>query len=60
MKPRIEYAEVAPAGMTALLGLKNYVRQCGFDPALFIGGYAVTECSPRGESVSLIDEQKLP
>ena len=34
MQPRIEYAEVAPAGMAAMLGLENYVRQSGFDPAL--------------------------
>jgi hypothetical protein len=64
MKPRIEYAEVAPAGVAAMLGLENHVRQSGFDPALpsaqFLGDYAVTECSPRGESVSLMDEQKLP
>ena len=33
MQPRIEYAEVAPAGMAAMLGLENYVRQSGFDPA---------------------------
>ena len=34
MQPRIEYAKVAPAGMTAMLGLENYVRQSGLDPAL--------------------------
>ena len=34
MKPRIGYAEVAPAGIAALLGLGNYVRRCGFDPSL--------------------------
>ena len=34
MPPRIDYAEVAPAGVAAMLGLENYVRQSGFDPAL--------------------------
>jgi AhpD family alkylhydroperoxidase len=34
MQPRIKYAEVAPAGMAAMLGLENYVRQSGFDPVL--------------------------
>src|SRR6266576_2155516 len=34
MKARIEYAEVAPAGIAALFGLENYVRQCAIDPAL--------------------------
>ena len=34
MQPRIEYVEIAPAGMAAMLGLENYVRQTGFDPAL--------------------------
>ena len=34
MQQRIEYAEVAPAGVAAMIGLENYVRQSGFDPAL--------------------------
>jgi AhpD family alkylhydroperoxidase len=34
MQPRIEYAEVAPAGMAAMLGLEKYVRQSGLDPTL--------------------------
>jgi AhpD family alkylhydroperoxidase len=34
MQSRIEYADVAPAGMAAMLGLENYVRRSGFDPAL--------------------------
>jgi AhpD family alkylhydroperoxidase len=34
MKPRIEYAEVAPAGMAAMASLEDYVRQTDFDPAL--------------------------
>ena len=34
MQPRIEHTEVAPAGMSAMLGLENYVRQRGLDPAL--------------------------
>jgi AhpD family alkylhydroperoxidase len=34
MQSRIKYAEVAPAGVAAMLGLENYVRQSGIDPAL--------------------------
>lgn len=34
MKSRIEYAKVAQGGIAAMLGLENYVRQSGFDPAL--------------------------
>jgi AhpD family alkylhydroperoxidase len=34
MQSRIEYAEAAPEGVAAMLGLENYVRQCGFDPAI--------------------------
>lgn len=47
MKPRIEYAEVAAAGIAALLGLKNYVRQCGFDPALPSAQFVGSLCSKR-------------
>lgn len=32
--PRINYAEVAPAAMAAMLGLENYVRQSSLEPAL--------------------------
>ena len=39
MQPRIEYAEVAPAGMSAMLGLENYVHQSGFDPVLELVKY---------------------
>lgn len=34
MEPRLEYGRVAPAGMTAMLGLENHVRQSGLDPSL--------------------------
>lgn len=34
MKPRIEYAKVAPDGMKAMRGLENYVRQCGLEESL--------------------------
>lgn len=34
MYPRIEYAEVAPAGMAAMLGLESYVRLSSLEPAL--------------------------
>ena len=34
MKPRIEYAKVAPEGMQAMYGLEKYVRQSGLEPPL--------------------------
>jgi AhpD family alkylhydroperoxidase len=34
MEPRIDYRKVAPGGMSAMLGLENYVRQSGLEPAL--------------------------
>ncbi len=34
MKPRIEYARVAPGVMEAMSGLERYVRHCGLEPAL--------------------------
>ncbi len=34
MKPRIPYAEAAPEGLKAMLGLESYVRQCGLEGPL--------------------------
>ncbi len=34
MKPRIEYAKVAPEGIKAMRGLESYVRQCGLEDSL--------------------------
>lgn len=34
MKPRIDYRKTAPAGISALSALENYVRQSGLEPAL--------------------------
>jgi AhpD family alkylhydroperoxidase len=34
VKPRIEYATAAPAGIDAMRGLEAYVRQCGLEPSL--------------------------
>ena len=34
VKPRIEYAKAAPAGIDAMRGLEAYVRQCGLEPSL--------------------------
>ena len=34
MKPRIEYAMAATAGIEAMRGLESYVRQCGLEPSL--------------------------
>lgn len=34
MKPRIEYARVAPGAMEAMSGLEHYVRHCGLEPSL--------------------------
>ena len=34
MKPRIEYAKVAPGVSEAMSGLERYVRHCGLEPAL--------------------------
>ncbi len=34
MQPRIEYAKVAPAAITAMLGLETYVRHCGLEGSL--------------------------
>lgn len=34
MKPRIEYANVAPDGLAAMRGLESYVPGSGLDPRL--------------------------
>lgn len=34
MKPRLEYARVAPGAREAMLGLENYVHGAGLEPAL--------------------------
>ena len=34
MPSRIDYAEVAPAGTAAMLGLENYTRHSDLEPAL--------------------------
>ncbi len=34
MKPRIQYAEAAPEGLKAMLGLESYVRHCGLEGPL--------------------------
>ena len=34
MKPRIQYAKVAPGAMTAMLGLETYVLHCGLERSL--------------------------
>ena len=34
MKPRIEYAQVAPGAVEAMRALETYVRTCGIDPKL--------------------------
>lgn len=34
MQSRLEYTKIAPAGMTAMLGLENYIRHSGLEPAL--------------------------
>ena len=34
MKPRIDQSRVAPGAMQAMLGLEQYVRSSGLDPAL--------------------------
>jgi AhpD family alkylhydroperoxidase len=34
MQPRIEYGNVAPGAMTAMLGLEDYVRRSGLEPSL--------------------------
>ncbi|HVB57487.1 MAG TPA: carboxymuconolactone decarboxylase family protein [Candidatus Acidoferrales bacterium] len=34
MEPRIDYRKAAPGAISAMLGLENYVRSSGLDPAL--------------------------
>ncbi len=34
MKPRIQYAQIAPEGIKAMRGLESYVRQCGLEDSL--------------------------
>ena len=34
MKSRLDYAQTAPDGLKAMLGLEKYVRQSGLEPAL--------------------------
>ncbi len=34
MKERIDYRNVSPGALTALLGLEKYVRQTGLEPSL--------------------------
>lgn len=34
MKPRIQYARIAPEGAKAMQGLESYVRQCGLEGSL--------------------------
>lgn len=34
MEPRIDYRKTAPGGISAMLGLENYVRNSGLEPAL--------------------------
>ena len=34
MKPRIDYRKITPAGISALSGLENYVRQSGLETSL--------------------------
>ena len=34
MKPRIQYAKVAPDGLAAMLGLESYVHRAGLEPGL--------------------------
>ncbi len=34
MKPRVVYANVAPEGLAAMLGLESYVHSSGLEPAL--------------------------
>jgi len=34
MKSRLDYAQTAPDGLKAMLGLEQYVRQSGLEPAL--------------------------
>ena len=34
MKPRIDYAKVAPGAMSAMLGLETYVRHCALERSL--------------------------
>ncbi len=34
MRPWIRYGKIAPGGFQAVLGLENYVKQCGLEPSL--------------------------